>query len=242
MSSSSVARGLLVPLLASGLLLLGPSAAAGPGYHQPRVGECRDYGTRAYLADSETSKPVSCDQKHTALTVAVLRVPRSVGVADPEKAFAAVGTRCYRAMFEALGVAPRKRAETAYSLAYFLPTKAERARGARWVRCDLVLEGGTKLQPLPDPLLPKPLDDSVKRCLLLRHGRALTTVCRRTHDFRVAGIVKLSGAYRTQRQFENIAVKRCPRLAGERFYFNYPSREGWQAGDKRITCSKRTTR
>jgi hypothetical protein len=240
MPAAAALRGLLVPLLATIALVIGPSAVAGPGYHDPEVGECHDYGIRGLLAVSDSRDPVPCDQAHRALTVAVLRVPRRVGPLDPAKAFAAVGTRCYKALSATLGGTTRERAMTAYTLAFFLPSKSERRHGARWVRCDLVLEGGTKLQAVPDPLLPRPLDDSVQRCLQIRHGVALATVCSRRHDYRAAGVLKFNGPYRSPRRFYSIAVQRCPKLAGDRFYFNYPSREAWKAGDKVMVCSKHT--
>ncbi len=225
--------------IAAAAMVAAPAADAGPGYHEPDVGECHDYGLRGLNSESESRKPVSCDEPHTALTVAVVRVPKPV-LADPERVLATVGTRCYKKMFDVLGVSTKVRAQTAYSLAYFLPTKAERAKGARWVRCDLYLAGGRKLMNLPDPLVDRPLDDSVTRCLQIRRGTALTTVCSRSHDYRVAGVVKLRGAYPGPERFKSLAGKRCPRLAGPKGYYTFPSRVAWSAGDKRLTCYRKT--
>jgi hypothetical protein len=234
------ARGLLLAMLAAVLVLPGPTAAAGPGYHRPKVGECHNYDVSGSLANSEDSDPVPCKRKHKAVTVAVLRVPKRVGLADPDRTFAALGSRCYKAFNSKLGGNTRERAMTAYALVWFMPTEAERDQGARWIRCDLILNGGTKLQAVPKRLLPQPLKDSVRLCLLINNGSLLGTVCSRKHGYRAAGVVMLGGRYPGFDKFQDIADKRCPRITGKNSYFYYPGKEAWQAGDKRITCLKRS--
>jgi hypothetical protein len=229
------------------LALPGPAAtarAAAPdrgGVDKPTVGECHLYRYAEVNHASEKSKVVPCSQKHTAQVIAVVKVPKRIPFADATGVFDATGPACYRAMAKTLGGNLAFRSLSAYNFAFFVPTKAQQAAGARWVRCDLILEGGRKLMKLPSPFLSKrPLPDSVARCLLRAGGALLPTVCSRKHDYRAAGIVKLKGTYKTPRVFLSLAAKRCPKIAGKGWILTYPNAIAWRSGDREITCSSAT--
>ena len=161
-----LAAAVLAPLPASSVTSSATSSAKpGPDHHRPDVGACYDYGIRGLLAISGPRREVSCDDSHRAVTVAVPRLTGDIDRKKPLAAFDKVGVRCYRALYKALGGTQESRALTAYGLSYYVPTQAELDRGARWVRCDMLLYGGNKVMPLPDPLLPATPDDSVALCL-----------------------------------------------------------------------------
>ena len=57
---------------------------------------------------------------------------------------------CTKAMYDAIGGTPSSRPCRRTSWWFFLPTKKERAKGARWIRCDIGLRAGrTGLDRLP---------------------------------------------------------------------------------------------
>jgi Septum formation len=209
----------------------------------PVVGECHLYKYAEVDHASEKSKAIPCDQKHTAQVIAVVKVPKRIPFADSLGVFDATGPACYRALAKTLHGNLAFRTLSAYNFAFFVPTKAEQAAGARWVRCDLILEGGRKLMPLPTPFLSsRPLPDDVARCLLKAGPALLPTVCSRKHSYRAAGIVKLKGSYKTPRVFLSIAAKSCPRVAGKGWVVTYPNDVAWRAGNREITCSRATTK
>jgi hypothetical protein len=210
---------------------------------KPTVGECHLYKYAEVNHASEKSKAIPCDQKHTAQVIAVVKVPRRIPFVDALAVFDATGPKCYHAMAKTLRGNLAFRSLSAYNFAFFVPTKAEQAQGARWVRCDLILEGGRKLMPLRTPFLSaRPLPDDVARCLLKAGPALLPTVCARRHDYRAAGIVKLKGTYKSPREFLSIAAKRCPKVAGKGWVVTYPNAVAWRAGDREITCSRATAK
>ena len=112
---------------------------------------------------------------------------------------------------EWMGRSQLARALTAYGRSWFIPTKAERNQGARWVRCDVILMGGnTALAPLPydaAPLVPNPITDSVRKCLT---GKYYWTTCDRSHSWRASGDFNVrKGKYPTAKQMRAIAIKKC---------------------------------
>jgi hypothetical protein len=242
-----------VALAMTALVVAGPANATADrsdGLPAPRgdvdspvVGECHLYKYAEVNHASEKSKAIPCDQKHTAQVIAVVKVPRRIPFVDDLAVFDATGPKCYHALAKTLGGNLSFRALSAYNFAFFVPTKAEQAEGARWVRCDLILEGGRRLMPLPTPFLSKrPLSDDVARCLLRAGPALLPTVCARRHDYRAAGIVKLKGTYKTPRAFLSIAAKRCPAIAGKGWVVTYPNDIAWRAGNREITCSRATSK
>jgi hypothetical protein len=228
----------LLPLAAALAASFTSPALAGPGYHQPAVGGCHDYGARALRGNSETSRPVDCAGTHRELTVAVPRLPAGVRYRPVRGTLRAVGARCYRAFFRTLGGPARIRATSAYDLAYFVPTRRERAHGARWVRCDLVL-GVRSPQPLPAPLLTSPLDYGRTRCLSPRPF--IATACSRPHRYRAKGSIRLRGPFPGRRALLRIGQRRCPALVPRgAYHFTWSSRQAWRAGQKRIVCYTKT--
>ncbi len=112
---------------------------AGPGYHEPAVGLCYDLTTKQANKVSATQDAVPCDAPHTLMTVKVKRLSKPVRWTA---VYSRIVVSCYEALYDVLGSA--KLAEmSSYDLWWFIPTKEERAQGARWARCDVGLHKGT---------------------------------------------------------------------------------------------------
>ncbi|HEX4816047.1 MAG TPA: septum formation family protein [Nonomuraea sp.] len=243
-------------LLAVVLMLLAPLAAvvatagpaqAGPAFQQPRVGECRALTFRELNRASNNEAPIACSQPHTSRVIATGRLPRGVNWNAPIERLGRISTGiCDPAWKRALGGTYRSRAMTAYAWGWFIPTKAQRARGARWIRCDLILWGGQSLVRLPNDNEPalgaQPHPDRIAACLTER--TAFYTSCARRHAWRATGtFVIRQKAYPTERQFRRAAVRRCPSLVtSDAFAWRFRSESRWRLGDHVVTCFSRTRR
>lgn len=120
----------------------------------PKEGAC--YTLRlGHLTDAhDDSPPVKCRKKHTSQTFLVTTLPRKT-VGDPEsintKEIAqAADQRCSRALHQHLGGDKEALNLSRLRSAWFVPDEEEFARGARWLRCDVVAYRTTnKLATLP---------------------------------------------------------------------------------------------
>lgn len=122
----------LVALLAC-LTLSGCLPMVGGGDAQtsrPQTGQCHDTPDSVLPEASDPTPAVACGEPHTLETYAVLDVD---GPLDRE-ALADVDQRCTAEVADFLG--GDDFLPTTVSVYYFTPTKAQRADGARWVRCD----------------------------------------------------------------------------------------------------------
>ena len=213
-------------LLALVLMLLTPLAAviatagpaqAGPAFEQPSVGECRVLTYDEHNRWSNNEAPIDCSERHTSRVIAPGRQPKGVGWDASLRQLNRIATDICDPTWKAtLGSTYRSRAMTAYSWAWFIPTKAQRERGARWIRCDLILYGGRALLRLPTDAEPAlgtepPHPDSVAACLKAR--TFIHTACSRTHAWRATGtFVMRQEAFPTDREFRRAAIRRCPSL------------------------------
>jgi hypothetical protein len=253
-------RRILPGLVAAATLLLMPFGGAAdavrpphadkagdPNYHRPVVGECRDLTIADIYPHSNTTPTLDCTEAHTSKVIAVAQLPAGRTWANtPVEAQSRIIYRaCYPALFSILGRSYAVRDMTAFSSAWFIPTKAERNKGARWLRCDLVLYAGTKLADIPydaAPMLPAPpLPDSVARCLT---GKFYNTVCAARHSFRASGTFQIgSRKYPSERKFNNAGQQRCPAIVTTKaFRWTWPSESRWAAGDHVVVCYSKTTR
>ncbi len=241
-------RHYLVPLisLVAALVLAPPGAdarpaaaqlQAGPGYHEPAVGQCYDLTAKQAGKPSSTKAAVPCDAPHTVLTVKVKRLPKDFHW----KSFSQDDffVPCKKAVVDALGGSAKNVAQSAYDLWWFTPTKEERAKGATWVRCDIGLhKGKSGLNKLPTTLGLSTFPFATKdlRCLV---GRGLaTTSCAQSHDYKVKGAYKLNRLPKTAAQYRQ-AAQRCPNLTGtRRWAYSGPTALDWKAGDHLMVCFK----
>ena len=125
------------------------SATAGPGYQQPTKGDCRNLTLTQFRAKTNTTSPVSCTATHTAQTIHVGDLPKRLSWKSPKtRVSEAIESRCRNAWRAAVGRSAKLRSRSAFELATFRPTKAQRSNGARWFRCDAALRRGTSLTPM----------------------------------------------------------------------------------------------
>jgi hypothetical protein len=225
-------------------LLTVSAASAGPGYHQPRAGSCHRLTLHDFLSPSAPTAAVGCSKRHTSRTLVVKRYAAPVDW-DAERLFADLFVPCARTANRALG-GDRSRAMSAYEISMFVPSATERAHGARWKRCDLVLVGGRKLQPIPRALKLRsaPLPDRYARCLAGPEKHLVVTVCSKKHGYRVTGAVKVNGKkYPGADRLARTALHACPKLVTSKHwrYQTFAHVNYWRAGWRSVVCYSRTT-
>lgn len=243
-------------LLAVVVLLLAPltvvvatagPAQANPGFQEPAVGECRALTYDEHNRWSNNEAPIDCAEPHTSRVIATGRLPKGVGWDAPERQLNRIATGiCDPAWKATLGSTYRSRAMTAYSWAWFIPSRAQRERGARWIRCDLILYGGRSLVRLPTDAVPalgaQPHPDRVAACLKAR--TFIHTACARTHGWRATGtFVMRQEEFPTDREFRRAAIRRCPSLVRtDSFAWRHREIFQWQEGDHVVVCYSHTSR
>lgn len=189
---------------------------------------------------------MSCERSHTSRTFAVPSVPRGVPMGDTDALQRVVDRACRPAYHRAVSTDIRERLLSAYSYVWFAPTDQQVRQGARWVRCDLVVFGGTStLVPLPPAQVPAlgtaPYPDREARCYVGR--RFLVTACSRPHQLRARSVYQLrAGRYPSEAELQRTAERRCAPVAGRRWTAFPPSREDWRGGFRYVVCTSRTSR
>jgi len=236
---------LLAPL--AGVVATAGPAQAGPAFQEPRVGECRALTFDEFMRNSNNEAPIDCSQPHSSRVIDTIRLPKGVGWGASTQQLTNIATRmCNPAWNEALGSSFRSRAMTAYSAGWFMPTKAQRERGARWIRCDLVLRAGSALANLPTDNVPAlgapPHPNNVAACLKAR--TLVKTVCSRRHAWRATGTFVIhQKAYPSSGQFRRAAVRRCPSLVNTgAFAWQFRGKVLWRLGDHTVGCYSHTHR
>lgn len=228
----------------------GTTTAAQAGPNQPdagiaTVGECRSYSFDQAMRASENSAPVACSTSHTAKVLATPMLPDGMTYDDFAAMQRVMLRTCYPAFGRMLGRTDSLRHRSAYTIMWFIPTQAQRDRGARWLRCDLVLQGGRTLRPIPADVSPilgsAPLPNRVARCAT---AREVLTTCNRAHEWRATGTYLVRrDAYPGNRTMSRIAQRTCPsRTSTRAWYAVWAPRARWQVGDKMIVCHSRTSR
>lgn len=242
-------RLLTIALLGAALAAPLPASAGtepDPHFEEPTVGECRQYGIAAASQQTESSAPVGCRTKHTAKVFKVFQLPADMDWrASVSELSALVSKKCNPAFKTWMGRDELTVALTAYTSVWFTPTQAQKDAGARWMRCDIVALKSKGLAPLTKnkaPMIPKPLTNSVRRCL--NGSSYLITVCSAKHQWKAAGDFTMAkGRYPSTTKFRNVAASRCRRLVTTRSYvYTYPSKAQWTSGYRIMICHSKTTR
>ena len=224
----------------------GDTAADGPDYHRPSVGDCRQMSWQEITQASDPPATVDCSTPHSARTIAVPSLPQDVGYTDQARLERIATRACTPAEEHALGRTRLVQRQTAYQWVWFVPTTSEWDHGARWLRCDLVLLGGQAVLTLPTdrvPALPSGrLPRSVARCLVGRD--AITTVCARKHQWRaVGGFVLDQKRYPTNARAVRRIERRCAGIVGAAtFSWTYASKAVWAMGRHEVVCYRKTRR
>ena len=146
----------------------------------------------------------------------------------------------HEAMYDAIG-GSEAGGHVGVRLWFFIPTKKERAKGARWIRCDVGLHAGrTGLDRLPASWRSTslPLANQVARCLV---GKTLaTTACSKATRGRPRRRFKLSSRGRSPRRSTRSSAARCARsvTSTQRYASTARPREEWKAGNHFMVCFK----
>ncbi|MBI1351585.1 MAG: hypothetical protein GC156_10750 [Actinomycetales bacterium] len=134
--------------VATAAILAGGLIAPAPASADPQVGACYAYKP-AVLKDASTSAPVvDCNADHTAETFWVGAAPSALGLpskASPAARLAA-GQACSTRVMNAYVGMPDRVLPSRFRTVVLFPTDAQWNAGERWVRCDVVLQGGVALK------------------------------------------------------------------------------------------------
>ena len=231
----------------------GPGRAAlepGESFGIPTVGECRNYGLAAVAPPTNESPVVPCGELHTSKVIATPLLPDSLTWDSPGPAIhLAMAKACFPKFRSTLGRTERLRQMSAYDIAWFFPTEAQKLAGARWLRCDLVLYGGSTLMPIRRNAVPilqaAPLPRAVTSCLAGPDDDVRQTVCSKVHRYRATGTWLVERTYYPGHDaLFDIAKRRCPSLVStpRRWHARWMGdRSAWRAGDRTITCYSHTS-
>ena len=144
-----------------------------------------------------------------------------------------------------LGAGYPKIRRTAYAWTFYRPTGAQIEHGARWLRCDVNLFGGKRLQALPRGTSVRigSISRTEQACRLWVADTTVLTGCASTHHYRVVKLVRIPGSKLPSRaRLMKLAAKKCEPATGPNWWASWPSHTGWADGDRVLTCSRPTRR
>jgi hypothetical protein len=221
--------------------------APDPAFGAPKVGSCSTMTAKQGNAQSDHSTTVSCAKAHTAEVAGVVKLPARVkwSTATNTALFRVVAEKCAPKVNSVLGRNTATRDSTAYSYVWFSPTKAQRARGARWLSCSVILRRATTLADLPTsrtPFLPDgALPDKVARCLT---RSAFDTPCKAAHLWRATGVFFVAGKYPGTKALNKKATRQCvSRVHSPAYRWTYKDDITWNvSNDHVVVCYTKTTR
>lgn len=145
-----VLRNATAILLTSSAVVLSSIALPTAASAAPQVGGCYAYPASTIGKTSSAAPVIGCESAHTAETYFVGIVPDAFGVPSSasQAARLSAGRPCTVAAMNAyLGLTDRSLPSRFRTIVLF-PTDAEWNAGERWVRCDVVLQGGLELKSL----------------------------------------------------------------------------------------------
>jgi hypothetical protein len=239
-----------------------PSPSATPAAAPPpKTGECRKPSTvdAALRVSDDDTAPVACAG---ATSVTYLVRPMSAAVKsavtayDTTRILRSARPYCEKAAARWLGAQTSTLKRSQFGFVVGVPSAAQTAAGADWMRCDLVLSA----TPARLAALPARTKNALKgkragnymQCVRGDIRRATgTVVCSTRHQWRGVDTVKLASAkarYPGTKKVQATMRNRCP--AGVRRYldtrgsFDYgyisPSRASWQRGERWGVCFAKT--
>lgn len=222
----------------------------------PAVRACYQLDVAAGLELSSSAPRVSCNRRHTSVTVAVGRLkPRADGTLPPIESARAQGriARTCKAEVDAhVGGSTEIRRLSRVQAVWFSPPPDQVAAGARWFRCDLVVAGNqTSFTPLPKRtrgFLDGPAG-------LLRYGTCATAApgspdfrrvaCSVEHTWRARASIDLpAGAAYLGKNAGQSADSRCRDVEARRtvtatrlrWSFEWPTKAQWDSGQRYGLC------
>jgi len=221
--------------------------ATDPFVGAPTVGACSTMTPKQAAAQSDHSAAGDCTQAHTAVVAGVVKLPARLkwSTATVNTLFAVVAEKCAPKVDAVLGRDTATRDTSAYEYFWFMPTKNQRANGARWLSCSVVLVRGAAFANLPTsttPFLPAgALPDNVARCLT--KGAILTT-CKSRHVWRATGTFAVAGKYPGAKVLNKKATRKCQsRVTSPAYRWTYRDKTTWNLHhDHVVVCYTKTAR
>lgn len=222
----------------------------------PADGVCSLLDYDEAIAPTARGRTVPCSRPHTAQTFLVdsldLVVAGHLLAVDSDRAEEQATTTCGDAVEEHVGASPEEMRLTMVEPVWFTPSMEEAARGADWVRCDVVaVSGGRRLVELPEDsqgmLASEPGRADYAMCGTAQPSADdfSRVVCSARHSWRAVASVDLPGAaYPTAGEAGDLMEARCRAVARERaedpLDFTWaeerPTREQWDAGRRHGLC------
>jgi hypothetical protein len=144
----TVLRPVIAALLTASALVLGGLVVPQAASAAPAAGGCYDYSVKTVGKVSSAAPVIGCESAHTAETFYVGTVTEAFGLPSAAKQAMrlSAGRPCtVAAMNSYLGM-PDRPLPSRFLPVVLFPTDAEWTAGERWVRCDVVLLGGTELK------------------------------------------------------------------------------------------------
>lgn len=237
---------LLAAMTTATVLAPAPSSHAGVETTPPAVGSCHALTLEEALAASDPDPAVRCTERHTSVTTRIVRFRNAPNWGNTDRLLARIETPCSQSQLALFGGHAKPLQMSAYFGLFFIPTKAQRDAGAKWVRCDTALISGRSLRALPtdgDPELGRlPLPDRLARCRVGKAGGYAVTTCDRKHAFRATHAVKYpSRTYPGTRRMSRWTLRKCrAKLGGAAFYYEPAERAEWRAGMRFSVCLRKT--
>lgn len=218
-----------------------PERTDGAGSTQaPTVGECHQINRRQLMQMSHSADPVPCSSRHNLQVIAVATLPPGADwSATSTDIPAALAKHCVPAFETALGASRRTVAMSSYTWAYWIPTKAQRAAGARWIRCDAARWENGMFDRLDDDLrIRGPLTTEEQNCLTVTRTVFAFSSCSARHNWRAVKAVTAPGRSAkmpSREAFLRLGERRCPG-EGDGTYFTWPDVASWAAGNHVLVC------
>jgi hypothetical protein len=157
---------LLAAVTTATVLAPATSSHAGVDVTPPAVGSCHELTLKEGPSDPDPA--VRCTERHTSVTTRIVRFRNAPDWGNIDRLLARIETPCNKGRLALFDGHAKPLQMSAYVEFFFIPTKAQRDAGAKWVRCDVALAGGRSLRALPtdrDPALGRlPLPDRLARC------------------------------------------------------------------------------
>jgi hypothetical protein len=248
-----------------------PAPTAAPASGEPSVGQCWDATDKKAgdWADWEGSAATSCSAKHTLYTYGVVKLTGQLpndwatSATNPalSDAVSAKASAACDAPYQSFLPNLQWNQELVQSF-FFVPTHAQWAKGARWVRCDVgLLDYGTSLSgeeftPLPASISTLTTGvatdpDRYRLCLTtssstakgpLADSTAVIADCRDDPQWQLTTHGDLPGAasaaYPSAKALDQATTALCSAgLSKGDTYVGYPpTKAAWTTGDREIQC------
>lgn len=224
---------------------MGTAAEPAPGTDAlagaPAEGSCFRMNLLQTASSTSKARPVSCYDKHTAMTYHVGLFPKGSNAADEKKA----DTTCERRLAKAVGIDKSAMRGTIFEHRWYEPTATQWEAGGRWFRCDVVATFDQKLRNLPGDTAPLfhdgEVEDAFERCInsngSTEDGDMVT--CNKPHDYRWSGVFTLPAKtpYPSQEKVLEWSQDRCREMVGtQNWWVTWPSELAWSTGEKLVAC------